>query len=106
VALVPAEQLGGLGGAEQDDDRRDRAGVRVVADRHLGRELVPDLFTGRELGEEGQGSDDQDRRQEGQDPEDDRGDLRPTATAEPERGSEAVDEEGPDRVARPSRGPS
>ena len=95
VPLIPPEQVRGLGGTEQHDQNPDHAGIRVVADR----ELIVQALRTRDLAEQRLRGHNRERRDAGQEAEDDGGQLGPAAAADAERGSQRVGEHGPDGVS-------
>ena len=102
VPLVAPEQLRCLGRAEQDDDRRDRREVRVVADRRV----VGDAPARTEPQRQRQDADDRERRQDRQPAEEERRDLGSPPRPMPSAVRRLCMNSDRTAWARPSRGPS
>ena len=96
VALVPPEQLGRLGGTEQHDQDADDPVVARVADR---RRVLDRASRRSRLRGECREADRQHGRQDGQAREDQRRDLGPAATTDPEARADALHEQRLDRAA-------
>ena len=89
MALVPADELGRLGGHEQGHDRADERVVAVGADR---RGLGERLAAGG-LAREADDTHGDDRREDREAAEGDRRDLGATAAADPVARAERVTKE-------------